>query len=473
MKHKLCGMLFSLAVMPVHSLEIDLAAAQQMAVDSSIEISAAAAGINTANIKNIAALRAYLPTAAINCSTGRQTNYFIPDSDSYRLDFTLNQLVFDGGRLSAARRMAAVNLELQQTSLSSAVEQLKNRTWSLYYNQLLLLKQLSIQTELLSAAKNQHLITGKKYNLGTATELDFIESELEVRKIEIKVIETRTAQQENLASLADLIGLTDCFRAADPTAESLALTESLERDYKGLEIHGSDCSAYAATAEAGNLELVKKRVDYIKAQTEYRIKAASIIPSLKIEASFYFQGSRLPMQETGGSIGLKLDFPFNPLPARIENSAAVQTGYGYSCSQGAGINLLPDTEYITDIKDLRDKTELTVSNIKTAETAIEHRVHSSIRQIELMRMKLELKKAAQKLSLRHLEITEHRHRSGSVRDIELMKERITYSEGEIAVYTAILQLMEAEREFETLLGLNYGTLKALTESLHPEDTDEK
>ena len=81
---------------------------------------------------------------------------------------------------------------------------------------------------------------------------------------------------------------------------------------------------------------------------------------------------------------------------------------------------------------------------------------------------MNIRRSTQGLRHKRLQIIEARNKMGEIKVLELMQARIEYYKEEIAIREGVLELMNTEREFEKLLGINMGDLERLSASVHSD-----
>ena len=139
---------------------ITLEECQEMAVKNYPAIARYAIIEQSTNYTLANANRAYLPQLSLEAKAMYQSAVIsipievpgfdipVPDKDQYNVALQANQIIWDGGQVSAKKELVKANAEIEIKSLESEIYTLKERVNHLYFGVLLLQEQLKYQTVL-------------------------------------------------------------------------------------------------------------------------------------------------------------------------------------------------------------------------------------------------------------------------------------------------------------------------------------
>ncbi|MBI9108593.1 MAG: TolC family protein [Spirochaetales bacterium] len=465
MKNRLILLIFIIPVFPLPSMDINLAAAERFALEASKPIRNGRQQLNLMALNSSLELRNFLPQIEINYSDSRQVTTYAPDSDSLQLGIDITQPIFDGGREIKSRTLADIQLHLQAAILEQQIEELRDQVWQLFYGLLLNREKLVLQRELLDISSLQLAISLKKFELGSLTELDYLEAAIEVQNMELGILETENQGMSLRQDFAQLLGFEPRYFSFTP----LNLKGDVNREYMGLPLRMDELQVYEDLALRENLELSKKKADLNQLKAELEIIRASWIPNLALEASFFLRGTRFPLQQPGYTLALKIDFPFNTLPSGLTFGGGPQSTLQNSRSASGRSSLMPDLAFIINEKSASLKLMQAGEGLDDSITAIERSVYSSLEKLKQKRLSLNLRRSTQDLQAKRMKILQTRSLMGEVTEQELLKTRIEYYEKEINIREAVLDLLLCEREFEQLLGLGLGELSEVSKVIEKGD----
>lgn len=165
------------------------------------------------NISN--ANRAYLPHGTLSAQSTWQSDVtsldfkmqgFEPptiDKDQYKIVAELNQLIWDGGRVSAQKRSLEANAELEKKQLGNEIYTLRERTNNLYFGILLMKEQIN-QLGILESELQRNYNNIEVYiQNGLANETD-----LNVVKVEqLKTGQQRISLESNLDAYMQMLSV--------------------------------------------------------------------------------------------------------------------------------------------------------------------------------------------------------------------------------------------------------------------------
>ncbi|MEI6695253.1 MAG: TolC family protein [Bacteroidota bacterium] len=161
----------------------------------------------------------YLPQVNINGQLSYQSDVTkipiklplisIPEAskDMYKASLDINQLIWDGGMISAQKNLEDISTQAEQQNLETELYKLKERV-NLFYFNILMLQQ---NTDLLEISKKDILAkllkiaSGVKNGMLTESNADNLKAE--IIKIDQKIIEIKSSKSANIQMLNELCGI--------------------------------------------------------------------------------------------------------------------------------------------------------------------------------------------------------------------------------------------------------------------------
>ena len=305
--------------------------AKRIAEINSTELKIIKMQLNTVKKSFSLSLRNYFPQLNISFYNNDSVVYGMPDSSSKQLSLTLIQPLFDGGRSSIARRLSETQLLFKNKRYNQTRENVLDTAWSFYFKTLILQKKAALQTEILEIAKNQHTIIKKEKELGSARDIDLIETEIEVSSMEIEAQITLTELEESFFRLKNALEIEQ--------TSILVLTEDINTENPGIKTLPSSDFIYSG-ALANNLEIKEKEFNIFKKIEELKTARKSIIPNIRAEVTASISGNRYPLQQAGGSVKLLFSFPSELFPFSTELSAGFSGSTEVSRGSSANTGIL-------------------------------------------------------------------------------------------------------------------------------------
>jgi outer membrane protein len=193
--------------------------------------------------------------------------------NAYAASLNLDQVLWSGGKVYTAIRMANLYSEASDEQLAAARKNITRAVRQLYYSVLLARALAGIQEEALAISKEHLAMVQAQYAQGIASDLAVLRQKVEVSNTEPALTQARNLYEKGLLELKNLAGM-------DPDEE--------------LELSGGfDC----APREAAPADPLASRPDYLALRHQrdlYRsmvkIEKAGHLPYLGAFASHAFQG---------------------------------------------------------------------------------------------------------------------------------------------------------------------------------------
>lgn len=395
-------------------------------------------------------LREWLP--ALNISFGNDDSVIIgnPDTRTKRLAFTITQPVYNGGRSAAARKLQAYELNLQGRGLSRGKEDLADNVRTLYFHTLVSEEQARLRRETLTLIEEQFIISKTEAEMGMITNLDLIETELELKNYKIAQMETELAIKKLYFQIKQVLSLP-------PDTE--------------VHLGGEIGSLYSRTGYVLDPEsltmFAKERNDSVQdfefqleqLQQQIRVQRFDFIPAIDVSGSFFIQGDSFPLQEPGFSIKVNFSIP-NPLfPFKATVSAGSrtrnQTDRGYSAQTPVAADVSYAANRKTRMLELRAKQIEYAAFIDT----LGFEMHMAVETYNAKLEKSRIERESLDLYKHRLTILKEQLRLGQLRRLEYLEARIELADRETAVLQHILDLIQSERDIEKLAGMKPGELQ--------------
>lgn len=176
----------------------------------------------TKNYSIVNANKAYLPQGTLSAQATWQSNVPhidldfpegmppleipVPDQDQYRVIAELNQLIWDGGNISAGKKSLQAHAELERQQLETEIYALRERVNNLYFGILLMKENLQQQAILENELqRNYHNVLAYIQN-GVANEADLSAVKVEQLKAGQKRIQLESTLEAYIRMLSVLAG---------------------------------------------------------------------------------------------------------------------------------------------------------------------------------------------------------------------------------------------------------------------------
>ena len=396
-------------------------------------------------------LREYFPSLSLGYDENDTVTMDAPDTWNKTVSLSVTQPLFRGGTRPYERRLAKLDLSMAREDLQQKYRSLEYDLRRQFAGLLVARQKREILQRAIDLARQNIQILQTQVKVGEALEVDLAQAEVEQLSLEITLSQTESALEESRYQLKKVLSL-------DPS-ETLEVAGSVDPSLPSLELGGREEALY--TLAAGYSPDLKKQDSAVqKAAVQARASCFPFIPDVDLQVSAEFTGDQLPLRVPRYAGKLTFSFAVPESPTTVSAGASespgkdrggtmsVQTSPLQSITawvdrRTAGLALDAETRKKEEIaQDLRFQvTKMIASYTQTARTR------------DLARTKLEVQKRKEAILQRQMDL-------GEAKRIDYLQGAIDTANAEIALNEAALQLVEGERDWESLLGLPAGGLRA-------------
>jgi outer membrane protein len=274
----------------ITALSLSLKDAIQIALLNNKDIQIQAQQIDSAKANIVAAQGQFLPTAdlsygytysgefpkinsALFSNSKKDPSYFFGYQNNNVADFSANQVVYNGGANSVNLKQSRINLKIQGESLRAKKLEVEFEAKRLFYGLLLAYETERITQNLLDQANAHYVDVKSKFEQGTVSKFDVLQSKVQVSKVMPEVVRARNdidiikAELKKLLSLkmqdaVNIGGKLDCTFI--DINQSAFLSEAYSRNPQMiLKLLGVDMTKWGIEfARAGYGPMVNANFDY-------------------------------------------------------------------------------------------------------------------------------------------------------------------------------------------------------------------
>lgn len=397
-------------------------------------------------------IREYLPRLSVAFDDARTIVMGGPDSRTKSLALTIEQPLFDGGRVAARRALARAGLLLDGRASADGEDALVDRVRGLYWQALVQREKLAIQEEIRAITGRQLEISRTEMRIGAIREIDLVEAELEEARAALTIGDTRALLEERLDQLKECLGMGP--------EELLALSGRIDAGYRGLELPG-DPQVLIAVALGNNTAVKRQELEAQKALEELRAARREFVPRISLAVTASISGERYPLQDPSITGELVFDFPGRAFPLSASLSAGRTGRKERSAGSGAEAAVL---------EDLGGWTDRAAAALAREESLLrkEQTVEGLCSQVRRALAACAQKKAAAALQKRTVALAEKRVAIlgrqldlGEIKRVDYMAAQTQLARDASALLESVLAVLEGERELERLLGVRAGELAVL------------
>jgi hypothetical protein len=424
---------------------LTFAEAAELAVISSIELRQARASQDLNEGIWKLGIREYFPRLGLNVSENDRLQEIGADSFIKNYGVSLDQLIWDGGRISMTRNLERMELDLSSSRLGRMASEVAESAIAAYRNILSSRAILEIRKTALLVLEEQRRILNEEVALGLALAVDIANADINLAEAKIDIYSLQLDLAEMESQFAELLGLD--------LMPVLAETVDVNRSVLLPAV-----SAAGALAREKNPDLIDARFSLTKRQAELKYVSRSWIPTLRLTGNFGLSGQRYPLTRYNWSIGISIDFSNPWFQSRFSTQAGWEPPHDMTAAVQNGLNPLPDPASGFGKKQASLALEFEQDRYNIILERTGRIAANAVEKCSLVEQKRVLALDAARLAAERCRIEEIRLELGQITRLKLMETLIEQTQREIAVIEAVVAMLEAERELERFLDLKPGEL---------------
>lgn len=373
------------------------------------------------------------------------------DSRKKDLEFTVTQLLFDGGVSYNLYELNRIRSLYKYQELEIEKQKIKIHILDMYYEIVMLKKKLDIQNNIINLGEKNLEIIKKEHALGLTLELDLLEYEISLFKIYQEKKQLEDALQKSMRDFKRTLGLS-------PESE-LHITETHEIPFiKNCTLTGKK-DYFINQAKNHNYQLKLNELELLYSKKQNGFLQKNFFPKIYFESSITFSGTDFPLRQPDYNFGLKFNFSQNtPVPVTFSSTGTVKENALTALNSFATVNLNPDFTFfireklgkIAVMQQEMQKIDSEEELYKNIEDLLIY--HDSLLQ-DLSYMKMILDVYSQKIK-----ILETGVKNGTVNGLDVFKALNEEATQKIDFYEKQIEICLVVRNIELICGIPLGGL---------------
>ncbi|MDR1232572.1 MAG: TolC family protein [Spirochaetaceae bacterium] len=427
---------------------LTFAAAGEMAAAASIELQTELAQQTLRESAWKMGIRDFFPSITLTASEDDRVSRIGPDDFAKMYSVSVQQLLFDGGKMASGRKIERAQLSLQKDTLQNTLREISENAIAAYRQVLQGRTELEIKRKSLVTLERQRLILDKEKELGLALESDLLEADIMLEQAQIEIVNRELDQSEIEKQFAEMLGLD-------------ALPDLAEHIEVNRVFRLPDTHAVQSEMLARNPDLVSFQLSIRQKEEEAKFASRLWIPAIKGNASFSLTGNQYPLSHYKWSFGVTVDLSMPWIGSSTSGSYGEEAKTERTARLSESLQLLPSPS-----AGLSGKSAKLALNLERNKHAVMLR-HTE-RNAELLMEKLafliekrDLSVRSKNLALAKIQLAETRNALGHITRLDLMQMEIDYAQSEVSCVTAAVDVLTAIREIEKLMALPPGELEHL------------
>ena len=392
-------------------------------------------------------IRSFFPRLSISASQEDRLSMIGPDSFQKNYSISIDQLLWDGGRLSLSRRLERAELDLAGSSLQQLAGEMAETVLAAYREVIQGRSLLEIHENSMYSLEEQMSILHREAELGLIRPSDLLEAEITLAMTELEILSLAMNVDEAEWGLARLLGIKDLPPLTEkidtqrsPTLPALSIAQAL--------------------AESRNPELAMIRYAILRRQAESRAASLSWIPTLRLTGTAGLSGRTYPLSRYSWSVGLSIDFSSPWVAGGTGFSYGRDPPYDSNARLQQSLSPAPNP---AEAFNARTAALALRAEYTRYERALEEAFLAAERALRIC----ELRERRRVLAFSSLRLEEDKYQLaelklslGEITRLELMEARLNLAKVEAALVDAAVAVLQAERDLERLLDFGPGELSS-------------
>jgi outer membrane protein TolC len=320
-------------IVPASVVSLSLNDAVLMTIENNKDIKIQEEEINVANSQITGAKSQFLPKFGVSAGytyndailpipqqfaqgEDKDIGVFTGYNNDNQVNLSLSEQIYNGGASYANLKQAELRLKIQKETLRAKKQYAEFETKRLYYGLLLAYETERITEDLLNQAQSHYEDVKKKYEQGTASRFDVLQSKVQVSKVLPQVVKAKNAIDLIETDLKKILGLK--------MKDSIMLKEKL--DYSLIEIKEDD---FLQTAYSCNPEMILKSFGVDMGQWAIKMAKAGWLPQVDAGVGYMFRsdswGDMFNARHSNWNAGIKVSmsiFDGFSTKAKVEEAKA-------------------------------------------------------------------------------------------------------------------------------------------------------
>lgn len=393
------------------------------------------------------AFRAFLPQVGFSFNRAITVRPHSDDSRQYRYEISVDQLLFDGGKVDNAHKMACADLRIAGRLLRIQERSVRLQILSAFAQAVGGRDQVRLYRRFLTASRKEVQLAALEVKLGTTTVLEHDEIATRYQSAQVELLESREAYYAARTALHKLLRI--------PLRRPVRLVGDVDEGFQPASFTLSEEELYAM-ARSRRLDFARSLLEYRKALFAYRSLQRSWLPDVSLSAKGFLSGPAFKPTERGYSVFLKLNFPLFGSPV----AASANKGGGGEDSNATSVSFSPfqDVSHLRRLAQARSSVRFARLAREELPEDVRREIRLALSTLKLTRRRFLIRERQLDLLRKRLRILELKQKLGEARRLDLAKARIELYRALIDRSKQIVNYINTAFKLETAVGMLPGTL---------------
>lgn len=398
----------------------------------------------------------FLPQLGVSYSESDAVNVGRADSRSKSLQFSVSQLVFDGGQAWNQYQLDKIGSLFNYEASLQSLEEFKGGILDGYQGIVMQQRVVDIKKRLKEAGFARLAVLAKELELGLAREIDYLDYLISCRKLEQEEELAQEALEIQVESFRQSLGLAYGTRLiVENHGEKRDEAGKLEKIYPVFP-HFEKILALTVSYSPA---VRQQKLEYEASVQQKKLASKWFVPNISLEGSMSLSGREFPLREPDFSLRIKVSFDRNTLfPVSNTTSMGFDQQRLRSLGNAASGNLNPQLNYFSQ-KRLNSIALLQKQlSLETSEEKLRDSLRELILNFDNSYENYLFSKESLGIQQKKVEINWQKLENGEVTEMDYLESLIEFSSMEIQLVELQSNLVSLLRTIELSAGITPGGL---------------
>jgi len=437
----------------VFTISLDITEAEKLGIENSPQIKVIGYQQQVKNLLVAENWRNYFPTVSVRWDRNTNIIQSTDDVRNHRLSLNVDQVVYDGGRRALALQTVLSDVALQKYDLRLALNDLRFRIRTAYYNLLSRKAQINVYENSAKRQTEQLYYANNELRLGETTEVQVLEVENRLNEI---IVQEKTAMIGYSNQMEDFKIL---LRLPSETLVDLKGDILKSVNFRFEDMEEQELVAYAYKYR---VEFDRAKAQELQTSAQHQYAKSYWIPNLSLGGYSAFRDADYPARQQEWGLNFKVSMLLGPNTfSDTSNYTARNEDTDRSLSSSTAMSFYDQLPYKRQIVSTGIAAYQARLSRKQLDDIIKNEVKKALANYQASWTAMKQADGNVALFEKRIKIKEHQVKLGEARRTELAENEIRFLEAKNAQIAAKVRYMTSISELEISTGLSLDSLKLL------------
>jgi len=436
------------------ALILTLPRAIQIGMQNNLELKKKRMDIQFKKYSAREAWRAFLPQLGLSLNRAITVRTHEQDSRQHRLELSIDQLLFDGGKTSSTSDLATAEWKIAAKLYQTEARAVRLQILTAFAGTIGGRENVRIYKDFLKASSKELELANLEVKLGTTTTLDRDEVATRYESAKLDLLQSSEEYQSALIQLRKLLRL--------PIRSRLKLIGNVGDGFTIQKLKYSEKMLFNF-ARNHRIDFIRSLLSYRKMLFHYQSIRRSWLPDISLSSKFFVSGPTLSPTDKGYSFYLYFNFPLFGSP--VSGNSAFSGGDGKTATSRISISPVKDISYLRTLAQSRSAVYFSRLERRELPEQIKREIRLAKVALTIARRKFDIREKKLAILRKRIKLLELKIKLGESKRLDLAKARIELYRARVERINGVVSYISTAFKMETTVGLKPGELKLFKSSV--------